>query len=111
MRSEVKPIPPDVLHLVARELGILEPQDPWMRCLARARVVHAWVEKSRERFAKALEELEAASLRALEAREELLSRCEVAEVTLTEIARVADVARPLSAWARHSEGLEEDDHG
>jgi len=62
--------------------------------------VSAWVSLADAKFRKALEELEAASIRALEAREELLARCEVAEVTLGEIARTADVVRPLSEWAR-----------
>lgn len=99
LAAEVEPIPPRVFELLALEAGELEPRDPYLRELARAEVVVRWVELASEELEEREEELAAALSRAVEAREELVARCELAEVSLPTIARRADLARASSPWA------------
>lgn len=111
LREVVSPIPERVFELLALEVEELEPRDPYLRAVARAAVVERWVELAAEAAEAAEEELAAALSRAVAAREELVERCELAEVSLPILARDADEARASSPWAtisRHDEKFEED---
>lgn len=111
LAREVPPIPPRVFELLALEAGNSEPPDPYVRNLARAAAVARWVELAGEECERAEEELAAALSRAAFAREELVARCEIAEVTLPLIARCVDKARASSPWASsssHDDRIEEE---
>lgn len=97
-RARVRPIMPREFALVALAEGVVEPRDPYLRCIFRARVVDRWVALAGERCDRAMMALQAALDEAFDAREELVSRCEIAEETLLEIAKTKEIARRISPW-------------
>lgn len=92
LHARTPAIPSSLFEALAVEQGFVEPRDRSLRAKSRALVVERWVELAQARAEAAEAELDAALVRAIEAREELERRCDVAEVTLAALAREVDAS-------------------